>query len=204
MLDAESCEKLIRLSIGGKRWLLPQSKEQRTSDDLLLLLETAHRDLDGVLDVERLYRAPDIKQRKMPPARLRELIGILHADGIATKGMLNRHFRVAVSPGKWRKKYRHNEMVPIDTHEENEVFEGDIIEGEVVSMGTSRVPVPVAQLTPADPDVHNILTWQSLGYSRNEMAKRMGTRRNDALKKINDVLGPDRPVRKETPVESHA
>jgi hypothetical protein len=203
MLDAEACEKLIRLSVGGKRWLLPQSKEQRTSDDLLLLLETAHRDLDDVLDVDRLYRAPDIKQRKMPPARIRELIGILHADGVATKGMLNRHFRVAVSPGKWRKKYRNSDVVPADTHAENKVFEGDIIEGEVVAMGTSRVPVPVSQLTPADPDVHNILTWQSLGYSRNEMAKRMGSRRNDALKKINDVLGSDRP-RKEQAVESHS
>jgi hypothetical protein len=187
MLDQDESNALVRKTLRGIRWLVPQTREGRTNDDLLLLLETAHRDLDGVLDIDRLYRAPDIKKRKMPPARLQELVQILHADGVAKKPALARHFRIGVSPGMWRKKYSNLELVPADTDAVNRVSTGEVIEGEIIDVGTSRVPA----LLPGGTDLHaDIRRWHDLGYTRNEMVQRMGIQRNKALEIIADVLGP--------------
>jgi hypothetical protein len=43
---------------------------------------------------------------------------------------------------------------------------------------------------PGGNQADDIRRWDSLGYSRNEMARRLGMRKEDALKLIHSVLGP--------------
>jgi hypothetical protein len=187
MLDQDESNALVRKTLRGIRWLVPQTREGRTNDDLLLLLETAHRDLDGVLDIDRLYRAPDIKKRKMPPARITELVGILHADGVAKKPALSRNFRVAVSPGMWRRKYQHHDPVLADIDGIERLHTGEVIEGDVIEVNTRPIPVLLEAGDDLDTDIRR---WDEMGYTRNEMVKRMGMDRNKALEKIRSVLGP--------------
>jgi hypothetical protein len=189
LLELDECDLLIRRSTRGERWLIPRSKEARTNDALLLLLETAHRDLDGVLDIDRLYRAPDIKRRKMPPARIAELVGILYADGVAKKPALAKHFRIGVSPGMWRKKYTRRDLVPGQQDGIEVITEPQIIDAQIIDVGTGREPVKLLP-EPGGNQADDIRRWDSLGYSRNEMARRLGMRKEDALKLIHSVLGP--------------
>lgn len=210
LLDLEECDQLIKRSIRGERWLLPSSKEARDAGDILALLNTAARDLDGVLDVDRLYRAPDIRKRKMTPGRLQELMSILHADGIAKKNAFSRNFRIAVSAEVWRYKYMVKEVDLTDINEENSDDGENIIEGTVVYANTE--PIPVLQIPQkatvltesegvSDDIADYIRKWHGLGYSRNEMVRRLGIDRNVALKKIEAVLGPSQ--RKVAVSESH-
>lgn len=217
LLSEDDRATILKKTLGGEHWLVAQSAEQRLTSDVHLLLTVAERDFRGTLDIELLYRAPDVKQARMTPDRIKECMAVLVADGAVSKIFMTRNYRLVMDGAIWREKYPLRPLVPADWDAPEPVSEQDIIEGEVVRSGTTREPPQrlleparnqntskvVATLVPGhsnepEPDLTAaIRRWEQLGYTRNQMVERLGLRRDAALDMIALVLGPARRTQEE-------
>jgi hypothetical protein len=203
---------ILKKTLAGEHWLVAQSAEQRLTADIHLLLTVAERDFRGTLDIELLYRAPDVKQARMTPDRIKECMAVLVADGAVSKVFLTRNYRLALEGAIWREKYPLRPLVLSDWDASIPASEQDIIEGEAVASNTSSIPprrllkeaeyqgtskvVSTLVLGDGDAPIPDLATdirrWDALGYSRNQMVERLGMDRNAALQMITFVLGPAR------------
>ena len=211
-LNEEDRAAILKKTIAGEHWLIAQSVEDRLTSDMHLLLTVAERDFRGTLDVDLLYRAPDVKQARMTPDQIKECLAVLVADGVATKIFLSRHYRIAMDGAIWRQKYQPKQRVLSDWDAPEPGSGQDIIEGEVVVSNTTAIlpqrllkepsyqdhPKGVSTRVLGDGDAPisdlaiDIRRWDTLGYTRNQMVERMGMDRNAALQIITSVLGPAR------------
>jgi hypothetical protein len=208
LLSEDDRALILKKTLAGEHWLISRTAEDRMVEDIRLLLAIADRDFRGILDIERLYRAPDIHQMRMPPDRIRECLAVLVADGVVTKIFLSRNYRIAVENRFWQEKYCIRPLVLDDWDAVKPREEDEVIEGEVIQPGTTREPPkqlsePLGnqygvKLVPkhsnaTEPDLPtDIRRWRDFGYTRNQMVERLGLRREDALKLIASVLGPAR------------
>lgn len=199
LLTEEDRAMILKKTLAGQHWLVAKTKEHLLKEHISLLLEVASRDFAGILDLDRLYRAPDIRKQRMTPDRIKECMAVMVADQVISKRLMSRIYQVAVKEPEWREKYHCEPMVLNDWDAAKPVDDEGVIEAEVISVNTSSIP-PSQILIPA-PDQPNftaeIRRWADLGYSRNEMVKRMGMDRVKALELITSILGPAaRPARK--------
>ena len=216
LLNEEDRAHILKKTMGGEHWLLSKSPEHCLSEDISLVLTVAARDFRGVLDIELLYRAPDMKQAHMTPDRIKECLAVLVTDGVVAKIFLSRNYRIIMEASIWQEKYRTQPLVLNDWDASKPGDEDGVIEGEIVNARTSSEP-PQRLLEPiqnqgnpkevltlvlsdcdgSEPDhSSNIMRWRDLGYTRNQMVERMGIERQAALRIIVSVLGP---ARKEAP-----
>jgi hypothetical protein len=208
VMSEDDLALIIKKTLAGEHWLVGKTKEHLLIEHIHLVLEVGHRDFRGVLDIDRLYRAPDIKKQRMTPERITECLGILVADGAVRKMVFSRNYRIVMEEADWRKKYYAEPLVLDDWDAAKPVDEEGVIEGEVVGSKTTLKPLEMLLQAPQNQSSSlavfeasqqvktgiedEIRCWDSLGYSRNEMVKRMGMDKTKALRIIASVLGPVR------------
>lgn len=213
MSEEDRAEILKRIR-SGTPWLIPRTREHRLLEEINLVLTVAERDFRGQLAILDLARAPELKQARMTPDRIKECLAVLVADGVVVKPFLRSDYRINCEGAVWRKKYLVEKAGLGDCDAENL----DIIEGDVVGAKTTSKP-PMELLKPGgncssskattEPDssdtdalARDIRRWETLGYSRNQMVDRLGMDRQKALRLIASILGPAR--RKETACSSQS
>jgi hypothetical protein len=210
LMGEDDLALVIKKTLAGEHWLAGKTKEYLLAEHVHLVLEVGWRDFRGVLDIEKLYRAPDIKKQRMTPERITECIGILVVDGAVRKMAFSRSYRIVLEESEWRKKYHVEPLVLNDWDASKPVDEEGVIEGEVVGSKTTSKPLQMLLQAPQNQSTdesgfeasqssktgfeEDIRRWDSLGYSRNEMVKRMGMDKTKALRVITEVLGSARGV----------
>jgi hypothetical protein len=198
LLTEEERAHILKKTLAGEHWLVGKSQEHLLTEHTYLILEVAERDFRGLLDIDMLYRAPDLKRARLTPDRIKECLSVMVADRVIRKVILSRNYRICVDGAEWREKYDIPTLVLNDWDASKPVSDEGVIEGEVVGARTTSepphmLPEPPENQGSESPNYWDLIPrWADLGYSRNQMVERMGIERQAALQLITAVLGPAR------------
>jgi hypothetical protein len=179
---------IIKATKRGEYLKPPETPEDKARREIAMLLQIGMNEFDGHFVIKRLTVHNDVKSADIPGTAIDRYAQRLSDEGVIRSVWRRGTYKI-MQPDAYKMA---DSTLSTDAvlHDTDAEFAGTTIEGNPVPVLVQKLlPIPPV---PEDkrPVEQKIQAWASEGLSRNEMAKRLGGGRNEALAKIRAVLGP--------------